>query len=188
MKVLLLGSLVVVGSLQSKAVRDTPDCRPVADTSWQLFTSRRVSSNTTVESPNWPRLRGTRLSAGHFALTVVQRRPITTDSLRRGTLEIAAPSRGRQTGTIDIDFQAWGIPGAAYSATSTDSLHPGVLVDRDEQERILLVVAGADMEDAGILFAVFRADSAGIVGMWTSGAAVTSGTTGYFCATRRGST
>jgi hypothetical protein len=106
--------------------------------------------------------------------------------MRRGTLEIGAPSRDRQTGTIDIDFQAWGIPGAAYAASSTDSLQPGVLVDRDEQERILLIVAGADMEDAGILFAVFRVDSAGIVGMWTSGAAVTPGTRGYFCATRNG--
>src|SRR5437867_2872157 len=159
MKVLLLDALLLIGLHQPKAVRDTQPCRPVADSTWQLFTSRRDSPNTTVESPNWPQLRGRRLNAGRFALTVVQPWPMTTDSIRRGTLEIGAPTRDRQTGTTDIDFQAWGIPGAAYSASSTDSLQPGVLVDRDEQERILLIVAGADMDDAGILFAVFRVDS-----------------------------
>ena len=166
---------------------DPRPCRPaVADSAWQLYTSKRVSANTTIESPNWPRLRGAHLKAGRFDLTVVQRRPTTSDSVRHGTLEIGAPTRGRQTGTTDIDFQAWGIPGAAYPATSTDSSQPGVLVDRDQQDRILLIVSGADWEDAGILFAVFRVDSAGIVGMWTSGAAVVPGTNGYFCAVRTG--
>jgi hypothetical protein len=187
MRVLLLSSLVLVALDQPAGVGEPQPCRPaVADNAWQLYTSKRISANTTIESPNWPRLRGTRLHAGRFDLTVVQRWPTTADSMRRGTLEIGAPTRGRQTGTIDIDFQAWGIPGAAYSATSTDSSQPGVLVDRDQQDRVLLIVAGADMEDAGLLFAVFRVDSAGIAGMWASGAAVAPAPKGYFCAVRTG--
>jgi hypothetical protein len=185
MRTLLLSSLVLVALDQPGSPGDPQTCKPpVADSAWQLYTSKRISATTTIESPNWPRLKGARLQAGRFDLTVVQRWPTTADSVRRGTLELGAPARGRQTGTTDVDFKAWGIPGAAYSATSTDSSQPGVLVDRDQQDRILLIVAGAEMEDAGILFAVFRVDSAGIIGMWTSGAAVAPTPKGYFCASR----
>ena len=169
------------------AVRDSQLCLPpITDRTWDLYTSKRVSPNTTINSPNWPQLRGKRSFSGRFTLTVIQWWPPTADSIRRGNLEIGSLTRGRQTGTSDIDFQAWGISGAAYSAGSRDSMQPGVVVDSDEQGRVLLTVAGANMEDAGILFAVFRVDSLGFVGMWTSGAAVSQAPRGYFCASRQG--
>jgi hypothetical protein len=87
-------------------------------------------------------------------------------------------------GVSDIDFERWGIPGAVYSASSRDSLKPGVVLERHDQGRVLLVIAGADLEDAGVIFAVFRADANGFVGMWESGAPVIPSSKGYFCARR----
>ena len=171
--------------LALSAARDSQTCKPARPDSWDLFTSKRTAPNATIESPNWPALRAKgEWFTGSFMFTVVQRSPAATDSIRRGSLEILPGRDERRIGTSDIDFQAWRIPGAVYSAASRDSTRPGVVFERDKQGRVLLVISGAEMEDAGILFAVFQADSSGFSGMWVSGAAVTRAPKGYFCAVR----
>ena len=149
-------------------------CRAARSASWELFATTRTTPSIAVSSPNWPQLNAKReWFAGRFTFTVVQQSPVTPDSIRRGSLEVLANSQERSVGTSDIDFRAWRIPGAAYSAASRDSTRPGVLVEHDKQGRVLLTISGANLEDAGILFAVFEADSSGFSGMWESGAAVT---------------
>ena len=135
--------------LALSAARDSQACKPARPDSWDLFTSKRTAApNTTIESPNWPALRAKgEWFTGSFMLTVVQQSPATTDSIRRGSLEILPGTDDRRIGTSDIDFQAWGIPRAVYSAASRDSIRPGVVLERDKQGRVLLVVSGAGLDD-----------------------------------------
>jgi hypothetical protein len=168
-------------------------CMPVIqDTAWTLFKDTPRGPNTWHSSPNWPSMsnRGViQKFLGRFRLTIVQTSPRLADSARTGVLELRSRAKGPDShaalyGVSSINFQHWGTPGAAYSAASTDPTRPGVLLELDEQRRVLLTVGGAGMEDAGVLLAVFRADSAGFAGMWESGAAVRPLPKGYFCASR----
>lgn len=136
---------------------------------------------------------------GTYSLVVVSARPIAHDSIVTGRLWIVqtpdrvGPAKARTTpalyGWSDVDLTRLGAVSLAYSPSSPDPSRPGVQVLQTPAKRVLLVfgaaaVPGGVPRDRGVLFTIWRVDSAGIAGYWEDGGLTVPRTNGYFCAVR----